>query len=160
MHISSLSFLTLINNVDATLTMTTKTVFLLDNGNSDYSVLLDHLAQLGFRLEHTAGNDLSSSAISASPDIILIDEEIAGHCSEATLQSMRGSLNTLIIIATNNPSDLDRLIWREMGATEVICKSATPQTIAARFMALLAMDCAHPAHQLDELALGTRAQAR
>ena len=103
----------------------------------------------GFSVSQTADAGLSTAAISAV-DLILIEGRPFDEGVRRLCQVSAGGEGALIVLMTDRPDPVEEIVALELGADDLICRSADPRLLMARIRALLRRRSTGGAPPLDQ----------
>ena len=117
-------------------------ILIVEDENKIASVLLDYLAQSGFRTHHLTRGDEVQAWLEHNPvDLVLLDLMLPGRSGLDVCKALRagapGQPAPAIIMVTARVEEIDRLLGLELGADDYICKPFSPREVVARVKAVL-----------------------
>ncbi len=101
------------------------------NGKDNCSrSLFVHLHEEGYQIDFASSfMDVMRMLDSQCVDLIFLNEDFPEICSETTFRVIRKYSDAAIVVSISTPSELDRMIWIDIGVDEVVCKNSSVQSI-------------------------------
>ena len=117
---------------------TEKTALIVEDDKAVLQLIRLYLAQAGYRiLEAQDGVAGLRMALEESPDIVLLDLNLAGMDGIEVCKNVRSESDVPIIMVTARVEEEDRLTGLDLGADDYVSKPFSPRELVARVNAVL-----------------------
>ncbi len=117
---------------------TEKTALIVEDDKAVLQLIRLYLAQAGYRiLEAQDGVAGLRMALEESPDIVLLDLNLAGMDGIEVCKNVRSESDVPIIMVTARVEEGDRLTGLDLGADDYVSKPFSPRELVARVNAVL-----------------------
>ena len=117
---------------------TEKTALIVEDDKAVLQLIRLYLAQAGYRiLEAQDGVAGLRMALEESPDIVLLDLNLAGMDGIEVCKNVRSESDVPIIMVTARVEEDDRLTGLDLGADDYVSKPFSPRELVARVNAVL-----------------------
>ena len=117
---------------------TEKTALIVEDDKAVLQLIRLYLAQAGYRiLEAQDGVAGLRMALEESPDIVLLDLNMAGMDGIEVCKNVRSESDVPIIMVTARVEEGDRLTGLDLGADDYVSKPFSPRELVARVNAVL-----------------------
>ena len=115
-----------------------KTVLIVEDEKNIVDILRFNLQRAGYQtLEAYDGEDGLAQAVSANPDLILLDLMLPGTDGLTLCREIRRFSDVPVVMVTAKIEEIDRLLGLEIGADDYICKPYSPREVVARVKTIL-----------------------
>jgi two-component system OmpR family response regulator/two-component system response regulator CpxR len=126
-------------------------VLLVDDDAELVDLLRAYLESDGFRVSAAYdGEDGVRSALSAQPDIAVIDVMMPGFSGIEALRRIRARSSVPVLMLTGKGDDDSRVLGLELGADDYVAKPCTPRELSARVRAILRRTLSQAAEKTAE----------
>ena len=117
---------------------TTPHILVVEDDTKIAALLSDYFQAAGWRVTHVAdGRSAVEQARAARPDLIVLDLMLPEMDGIAVCAAVRGFSPVPIIMLTARVDEIDRLLGRDSGADDYVCKPFSPREVVARVRAHL-----------------------
>lgn len=114
------------------------TVLLVEDERKLRDLVRSYLERAGFTVLSTAsGAEALSLALSASPDLLILDLGLPDVSGEAVAREVRQVSSTPILMLTAKSTEEDRVRGLELGADDYVTKPFSPRELVLRVQAIL-----------------------
>ena len=115
-----------------------KRVLVIEDEPNIASFARMYLEAAGFEVEvSTRGDDGLERALSAPPDLVVLDLMLPGADGYEVTRRLRGESRMPIIMLTARDDPVDRVVGLELGADDYVTKPFNPRELVARVRAVL-----------------------
>jgi DNA-binding response OmpR family regulator len=114
------------------------TVLLVEDERKLRDLVRSYLERAGFMVLSTgSGAEALSLAVSASPDLLILDLGLPDVSGETVARDVREAGNTPILMLTAKSDEEDRVRGLELGADDYVTKPFSPRELVLRAQAIL-----------------------
>ena len=114
------------------------TVLLVEDERKLRELVRSYLERAGFTVLSTeSGAEAITLAVSAAPDIVVLDLGLPDVSGEAVAREVRSIGSTPILMLTAKAAEEDRIAGLELGADDYVTKPFSPRELVLRVQAIL-----------------------
>jgi DNA-binding response OmpR family regulator len=114
------------------------TVLLVEDERKLRELVRSYLERAGFTVLSTgSGAEAITLAVSASPDLVVLDLGLPDVLGEAVARELRAAGHTPILMLTARAAERDRIAGLELGADDYVTKPFSPRELVLRVQAIL-----------------------